>query len=276
MKIALHQMCSGIDMHANATKMAIAVAEAARCGAMFYFAPEMSGLLDSNRSRASDQIVHEHQNHFLNTAIAAAKASEIWVHIGSVAVRTRKNGVKFANRSLLIDPTGLIRARYDKMHLFDVDLDSGETWRESSAYDSGTQAVLAETPLGMMGMSVCYDLRFAELFARLARSGATIFAVPAAFTVPTGKAHWHILLRARAIENAAYVVAAAQSGTHQDGRTTFGHSLVVDPWGDVILDMGEGEGIGYAELDLARVNTVRRQIPVHANRKDIPDEVTRS
>jgi predicted amidohydrolase len=176
---------------------------------------------------------------------------------------------------LIIDPMGQIRARYDKMHLFDVDLDAGETWRESSAYVAGKNAVLVETPLGQMGLAICYDVRFSELFARLARSGATIFALPAAFTVPTGKAHWHLLLRARAIENAAFVIAAAQSGTHQDGRTTFGHSLVVDPWGEVLLDMGDGEGIGYTELDLARVNAVRRQIPVHTNRKDIPVSVTR-
>ena len=275
MKIAVHQMCSGIEMHANTQKMAACIADAAANGAQFYLAPEMSGLLDRNRERASSQIVEENHNFWLATAIDSAKKAGIWVHIGSIPVRTGPKNTKFANRSVLIDANGNIRARYDKMHLFDVDLDAGETWRESSAYTGGDDAVVAETPFGLMGMTVCYDLRFPELFARLSRSGAAIFAVPAAFTVPTGQAHWHILLRARAIENAAFVVAAAQSGTHQDGRKTFGHSLVVDPWGDVLLDMGQGEGLGYAELDLDRVDAVRRQIPVIANRRDIPPLVTR-
>ena len=275
MKIAVHQMRSGIEMRVNASKMASAIAEAADNGAQFYFAPEMSGLLDRDRERASSQIVEENNNFQIATAITAAKSAAIWVHIGSVPVRIGPQHNGLANRSLIIDPNGRICARYDKMHLFDVDLDTGEAWRESSAYTSGGEAVLAQTPLGAMGMTICYDLRFPELFARLSRAGAAIFAVPAAFTVPTGQAHWHILLRARAIENAAFVVAAAQSGTHQDGRQTFGHSLVVDPWGDVLLDMEHGEGIGYAELDLTRVDAVRRQIPVIANRRDIPAKVTR-
>jgi deaminated glutathione amidase len=275
MKIALHQMCSGIDVSVNAKKIAEAIARASDNDAKFYFAPEMSGLLDRDRIRASPQIVEENQNILVNQAIASAKQAGIWVHIGSVPVRLEDNPTKFANRSLLIGPDGLIHARYDKMHLFDVDLETGETWRESSAYQAGTDAVLADTPLGKIGLTICYDLRFSELYMRLARNGATIFVIPAAFTVPTGSAHWHILLRARAIESAAFVIAAAQSGTHADGRETYGHSLVVDPWGEVLLDMGQGEGIGYADLDLSRVDAVRKQIPVHINRRDIPTDVTR-
>jgi deaminated glutathione amidase len=270
MKIALHQMCSGIQMHANALKMADGVAEAAMHGAEFYFAPEMSGLLDRNRERAFAMIVAEEQNSFLAMAMKAARENRIWIHIGSIPIRNSGENARNANRSVLIDPEGAIVARYDKMHLFDVVLDSGETWRESSAYDAGQYTVVAETPLGAMGLTICYDLRFPELYSRLAQKGASVFAVPSAFTVPTGKAHWHILLRARAIENAAFVIAAAQSGQHADGRETFGHSLVVDPWGDVLLDMGQGEGIGYAEIDLDRVDAVRRQIPVHINRREIP------
>ncbi len=164
----------------------------------------------------------------------------------------------------------MIRARYDKMHLFDVDLATGESWRESSAYRAGDRPVVADTPLGKMGLTICYDIRFPDLYSMLSQSGATIFAVPAAFTVPTGKAHWHVLLRARAIESAAFVIAAAQTGKHEDGRETYGHSLVIDPWGEVLLDMGSEPGLGFAELDLDRVTEVRAQIPVHLNRRDIP------
>jgi predicted amidohydrolase len=275
MKIAVHQMCSGTDFARNADKVANAILVSATNGAEFYFAPEMCGLLDRNRARASAQIVTEEQNGFVAAAMMAAKDAGIWVHLGSVPVRHENGSGKFANRSILIDPTGQIRARYDKMHLFDVDLASGESWRESSSYVAGSQAVLAETPLGPMGLSICYDLRFPELYALLGRSGAAAFAIPAAFTVPTGEAHWHILLRARAIENAVFVIAAAQSGMHEDGRETFGHSLVIDPWGNILLDMGKGEAIGYADLDLSQVDSVRNQIPVHANRRDIPAVVTR-
>jgi predicted amidohydrolase len=274
-KIAVHQLCSGIDFARNAGKVTNAIVESAKNGAKFYFAPEMCGLLDRNRARASAQIVTEEQNGFVAAAMMAAKDAGIWVHLGSVPIRHKSGSGKFANRSILIDSFGQIRARYDKMHLFDVDLATGESWRESSSYVAGSRAVLAETPLGPMGLSVCYDLRFPELYAVLGRSGAAVFAVPAAFTVPTGEAHWHILLRARAIENAVFVIAAAQSGVHEDGRETFGHSLVVDPWGKILLDMGKGEAIGYADLDLSQIDIVRQQIPVHANRRDIPAVVTR-
>ncbi len=275
MKIALHQMCSSIDISVNTRKIAAAIIKASTNGAKFYFAPEMSGLLDKNRNRASLQIVEEHQNILLSRASDAAKQAGIWVHVGSIPVRLEGNPAKFANRSLLIGPDGLIHARYDKMHLFDVELETGETWRESAAYQSGSAAVLVDTPLGPMGLTICYDLRFSELYMRLARNGATIFAIPSAFTVPTGSAHWHVLMRTRAIESAAFVIAAAQSGKHEDGRETYGHSLVVDPWGEVLLDMGQGEGIGYVDIDLSRVDAVRSQIPVHKNRRDIPTDVTR-
>jgi deaminated glutathione amidase len=270
MKIAVHQMQSGIDAAANAATMVEAIGAAAAAGAGFYFAPEMSLLLDRNRKRAAASIATEEASRWLPSLQEAAQKQGIWVHLGSLPVLHEDGSGRFANRSLLIDGGGQIVARYDKIHLFDVDLSTGESWRESSAYRGGDGAVLVETPLGPMGLTICYDMRFPDLYSRLARGGARILAVPAAFTMPTGKAHWHVLLRARAIESAAFVIAAAQSGGHEDGRATYGHSLVIDPWGDVLLDMGEGEGLGFAEIELNRVDDVRAQIPVHLNRREIP------
>ena len=169
----------------------------------------------------------------------------------------------------MIDAAGDIRARYDKMHLFDVDLPTGESWRESAAYAPGEGSVVVETPWGRLGLSICYDIRFPDLYRSLSDAGATMLAVPAAFTVPTGAAHWHVLLRARAIEAGAFVIAAAQSGTHEDGRATYGHSLVVDPWGEVLLDMAEAEGIACVEIDPARVADVRARIPALNHRRPI-------
>ncbi len=192
---------------------------------------------------------------------AAAKHG-IWVHLGSIALlRDGGEGGKLANRGFVIDGTGAIRARYDKMHLFDVDLPTGESWRESAAYGRGERAVTVDTPLGRLGLAICYDLRFPGLFSALSDAGATLLAVPAAFTRPTGAAHWHILLRARAIEAAAFVIAAAQTGEHADGRATYGHSLVADPWGELLLDMGEAPGLGFAEIDQARVEAARSRVP---------------
>jgi predicted amidohydrolase len=176
----------------------------------------------------------------------------------------------------VIDREGLIRARYDKIHLFDVDLPTGESWRESAVYSAGKDvAVVNGTPVGKLGLTICYDLRFPALFARLAESDADVIAVPAAFTVPTGRAHWHVLLRARAIEAGLFVIAAAQVGRHEDGRQTFGHSLVVDPWGDVLLDMGDEPGVGFADIDLSRISEVRSRIPALNHRRPIPAVVTR-
>ena len=176
----------------------------------------------------------------------------------------------------MIDRDGEIRARYDKIHLFDVDLPTGESWRESDVYAAGSErGDRRRTPVGRLGLTICYDLRFPALFARLAEAGAEVIAVPAAFTVPTGKAHWHVLLRARAIEAGLFVVAAAQVGRHEDGRKTFGHSLVVDPWGEVLLDMGDRHGIGFAEIDPARIADVRSRIPALDHRRPIPEVARR-
>lgn len=271
-KIGVLQMTSGIDPAVNAATLVDAIAEAGAAGAAMLFTPEMSGLIDRDRARGSASIVAEDADPVLAEVRAAAANAGMWVHLGSLAVR-RPDG-KFANRGFVIDPTGTIRARYDKLHLFDVDLPSGESWRESAAYVGGETAVVVDTPVGRLGASICYDLRFADLYRALSNAGATMLAVPAAFTRPTGAAHWHILLRARAIEAGAFVVAAAQTGVHEDGRETYGHSLVVDPWGDVILDMGDAAGLGFADIDLARVDQVRARIPAVAHRRAIPPVTT--
>jgi deaminated glutathione amidase len=271
LKIAVHQMCSGTDPAENTRKMVEGIAVAGRQGACMYFAPEMSVLIDRDRQRAKASIEVELANAWLDIICKAAADASIWVNLGSMPIVHEDGSGRYGNRSIVIDDQGIVRARYDKMHLFDVDLSTGERWRESAAYRGGDGPVVVETPLGLMGLTICYDMRFPDLYSHLARVGAQVFSVPAAFTVPTGKAHWHILLRARAIEAAAFVIAAAQSGHHADGRETFGHSLVVDPWGEVILDMGEGEGLSCVDLDLARVDAVRAQIPVHLNRRVIPD-----
>jgi deaminated glutathione amidase len=203
----------------------------------------------------------------------AAKQHRLWLHLGSLAVLSEDG--KVANRGFVIDREGNVRARYDKIHLFDVDLPTGESWRESSTYSPGKGVVLVNgTPVGKLGLTICYDLRFPGLFARLAEADADLISVPAAFTVPTGKAHWHVLLRARAIEAGLFVVAAAQVGRHEDGRQSFGHSLVIDPWGEVLLDMGEERGIGFAEVDLARISDVRSRIPALSHRRPIPEAVS--
>ena len=199
---------------------------------------------------------------------AAAKEAGIWVHLGSLALKGE--GGKLVNRGFVIDSQGEVRARYDKIHLFDVDLPTGESWRESAMYEAGREAVVVpDTPVGKLGLTICYDLRFPALFERLSEAGAEVIAVPAAFTVPTGRAHWQVLMRARAIEAELFVVAAAQAGRHEDGRETYGHSLVADPWGELLLEMGGEPGLAFAEIDLDRIADVRARIPVHQHRRPI-------
>ena len=271
-RIALLQMTSGIEPAANAAAMAAAASDAAGEGAAMLFTPEMSGLLDRDRKRAAQSVVPEAESPVLEAVRNAAARAGIWVHIGSLAVQAE--GARWANRAFVIDPAGAIAARYDKIHMFDVDLASGETWRESAAYQPGEAVVTVDCPLGRLGLAICYDIRFPALFEELGRLKCDAIAIPAAFTVPTGRAHWHLLQRARAVEASAYVISAAQVGQHADGRETYGHSLVVDPWGDVLLDMGAGAGpmgvLGYAEIDPARIAAVRAQVPSLANRRKVP------
>ena len=270
MKIALFQAQTGIDPAANGAELARRIREAGAAGAAMVFTPEMSGLLDRDRARAADHLHEEADDPVLAAVCAAADEAGLWVHLGSLALKGAADG-KLVNRGFVIDDAGAIRARYDKIHLFDVDLPTGESWRESAAYRGGDRAVVVDTPVGALGLSICYDLRFADLYAALSNYGATAFSIPAAFTVPTGEAHWHVLMRARAIEAGAFVIAAAQVGHHEDGRVTYGHSLLVDPWGKVLLDMGgEGPGLGFAELDLAAVEAVRARVPAIWHRRPIP------
>ena len=274
MRIAVYQSRTGIDPAANADGLVAAIGSAKAGGADMLFTPEMSGLLDRDRRRAAAHLHDEAGDPVLAEVCAAAGRAGLWVNLGSLALAGGADG-RLVNRGFVIDDRGAIRARYDKIHLFDVDLPSGESWRESAAYAPGERSVIAATPWAKIGLSICYDIRFPDLYRALSDAGAELLSIPAAFTVPTGRAHWHVLLRARAIEAGAFVVAAAQSGEHEDGRATFGHSLVVDPWGQVLLDMGEEEGVGFADLDMGRLIDVRARVPALRHRRPIaPVEVS--
>jgi deaminated glutathione amidase len=273
MRVAVLQMTSGIDPAVNARALVAGLESAADGGAAIAFTPEMTGLLDRDRQRAAAAIVGEADDIVLAAAREAAARLSLWIQLGSLALRPGGGETRYVNRGFLIDDKGAIRARYDKLHLFDVDLATGESWRESSAYAPGIGAVVAEAPAGKIGLSICYDMRFPDLYRALSDAGAEILAVPAAFTVPTGQAHWHVLLRARAIEPGCFVIAAAQVGSHEDGRATYGHSLVIDPWGEVLLDMGDAPGVGFAEIDLDRLRDIRARIPALKHRRAIPEVV---
>ena len=268
MRIALLQVTTGIDPEVNARAIDDAVTAAKAGGAQMLFTPEMSGMIDRDRVRAATKIRREANDPVLCAARKAAERERLFVALGSLAIE-REDGL-WANRSFAIDAQGAIAARYDKMHMFDVALATGESWRESAAYAAGEEVVSCDSPLGLLGLTICYDLRFPALFEALGNRRCAAIAVPAAFTVPTGRDHWHVLMRARAIEASAFVIAAAQVGEHEDGRRTYGHSLVVDPWGEVLLDMGgDATGLGFAELDLTRIADVRAQLPSLANRRAI-------
>lgn len=269
-KIAVLQMCSGIDPEANLAVIEDAARRAGKQGAMVLFTPEMSVLLDRNRQRGGRWINDGAAESWIEDLRILAAKCFIDIAVGSMPVQAA-NG-KWANRSFYFHGRGEEAVTYDKIHMFDVDLASGESWRESSAYEPGREVVTVEdTPLGRLGLTVCYDLRFPALFGALGERRCNAIAVPAAFTRPTGAAHWHVLLRARAIEAQAFVIAAAQVGSHADGRETYGHSLVVDPWGEMLLDMGgEAPGLALCDIDLARIAEVRAQIPALANRREIP------
>ena len=285
-RIALLQMTSGIDPARNAATIVDAVRRAAGEGAAMMFTPEMSGLIDRDRKRAISHVVPEAHDPVLAATREAAAQAGIWVALGSLAV-ARSDG-KFANRAFVIDPTGRIAGRYDKLHMFDVDLATGESWRESNAFAPGDAlGVVEDTPVGRLGLAICYDIRFPALFEALGRRRCDTIAIPAAFTVPTGRDHWHLLQRARAVEASAFVVSAAQVGHHEDGRDTYGHSLAIDPWGKVLLDLGGADGagsdrgggsnggkagLGFVDLDFGRIAEVRGQLPSLANRRTIPDQ----
>ena len=273
MRAAIFQMTSGIDPAANANAMTDMIARAAGEGADIVFTPEMAGYLDRDRQRAAATLKSEADDPVLAQVREAAAKHGLWVHIGSLPLKDERPDGRWTNRSFMIDAAGQVRARYDKIHLFDVDLDTGERWRESAVYGPGERVVAVDTPWARMGMTVCYDMRFPDLYRALTNAGASVLLMPAAFTVPTGQAHWHILLRARAIEAGCFVIAAAQTGRHADGRETYGHSLIVDPWGDVLLDMGAESSLALAEIDLGRIEGVRAKVPALANRRIIAQDV---
>ena len=268
-KIAVLQMCSGIDPEANFRAIADAVRTATGERAAMLFTPEMSLLLDRDRARGAAHIVPQDESPYVHLLADLARDTGLTIAVGSMAVAVP--GGKNANRSMLFAPAAAQPVTYDKIHMFDVELATGETWRESNAYEPGRAVVTVEnTPVGRLGLTICYDLRFPALFGELGNRRCDAIAVPAAFTKPTGEAHWHVMLRARAIEASAFVIAAAQVGTHEDGRETYGHSLVVDPWGEVLLDMGgDAPGLAFCDIDLARIAEVRAQVPALANRRQI-------
>jgi deaminated glutathione amidase len=268
MRIAILQMTSGIDPAENARFLTEGIAQAKARGAQILFTPEMSGAIDRDTRRSSENVTVESGDTVLQAVCTAAAEQGIWVQLGSLAIR-QESGGKRHNRAYLIDNQGRICARYDKMHLFDVQLANGESWQESAIYRAGDGPTLAPTPWGPLGLTICYDLRFPALFQALAEGGATFISVPAAFTVPTGQAHWHLLLRARAIENACFIIAAAQTGLHADGRETYGHSLVVDPWGDVLLDAGTQPGLYLCDIEPEHVTKVLQRVPVRQHRRAI-------
>ncbi|TPK77444.1 carbon-nitrogen hydrolase family protein [Mesorhizobium sp. B2-4-15] len=266
-KAAAIQMRSGESPERNAVDLERLVREAAAQNATYIQTPEMTGALIRDKEARAASFTSEDKDIVVATARGLARELGVYLHIGSTAI-LRADG-KLANRALLFGPDGTTLATYDKIHMFDVDLDNGESWRESASYEPGTEAVVTEIAGAKLGFAVCYDLRFPQLFRAEAMAGADLLTVPAAFTRQTGEAHWHVLLRARAIENGAFVVAAAQGGLHEDGRETYGHSLIVDPWGRILAEAAHDEpDVIVAEIDPAQSLAARKKIPNLRNARD--------
>jgi len=265
-KVGLIQMRSGLDPQANLAALLPAIDEARRAGADYVLTPEMTNILALKREDLFGKIMADESDLTLATLREVARRLSIYIHVGSLAIKASPE--KAVNRSFVIDRKGDIAARYDKIHMFDVDLAGGESYRESNNYRAGELAVVADLPWGRLGLTVCYDLRFPALYRALAEAGASFLALPSAFTRQTGEAHWHVLIRARAIENGCFVFAAAQGGRHENGRETFGHSLVVDPWGRILAEGGTAPCVLIAEIDPAEVAAVRSRIPsLHHGRR---------
>ena len=263
---AIIQMRSGLDPTANLAAALKSINEAKEAGADYVLTPEMTNILAAKREQLFAKIVTEERDATLTTLREVARKLAIYIHIGSLAIKTSPE--KAANRSFLIDRRGEVVARYDKIHMFDVDLAGGESYRESNTYRPGELAMVADLPWGRLGLTVCYDLRFPALYRALAEAGASFLAIPSAFTRQTGEAHWHVLQRARAIENGCFVFAAAQGGKHENGRETYGHSLVVDPWGCVLAEGGTKPGVVMAQIDPSEVVAARSRIPsLHHGRR---------
>ncbi|MFZ4808350.1 MAG: carbon-nitrogen hydrolase family protein [Hyphomicrobiaceae bacterium] len=259
-RVALVQMCSGRDVAANVAAASALVREAAAAGATYVQTPEVTTLIEPDGSRLFAAVTPEHDRAAIDGFSNLARDLGLWLHIGSMAVRVAPD--KVANRAFLFDPRGVAVATYDKIHMFDVSLPGGETYRESKNYRPGAVAPVVRTPWGKIGITICYDLRFPQIYRALAKAGAEILAIPSAFTVPTGAAHWHTLMRARAIENGCWILAAAQAGTHESGRKTYGHSLIISPWGEIVAEAPTlHPSVIMADVDLSAVADARRRIP---------------
>jgi len=258
-RVGLIQMRTGRVPRANTDTAVKLIGEAKAAGADYVQTPEMTNIMEVKRAEMFAAIAPEESDPTLAAFRETARTHRLWVHAGSLALKVSPD--KAVNRSLLIDPQGEIVARYDKIHMFDVDLAGGESYRESRNNRPGEIAIAADLPWGRLGLSICYDLRFPALYRALAEGGASFLAIPSAFTQQTGEAHWHVLMRARAIENTCYVLAAAQGGAHENGRSTFGHSIVVDPWGRIVAEGGTEPGVVMAEIALAEITTARSRIP---------------
>ncbi len=269
LKAACVQLCSGLDPEAGVRTASEMIRQATAAGARYVLTPENTALMDEDKTRVRALVGTMDDDASVAAFSALAAELGIFLHVGSLALRTGDpDDDRLANRSILFGPDGRIRAWYDKIHLFDVQLGDGEKdYRESAYIRPGSRAVLADVGDARIGMSICYDVRFPALYRTLAKAGAECLTVPAAFTVPTGRAHWHVLLRARAIENGAFVLAAAQGGRHESGRATYGHSLIVAPWGEILAEAGEEPGVIRADLDMERVADVRARIPVLKNER---------
>ena len=264
MKVAALQLCASDDPVANLAITLSMVQQAAEAGAKFIATPEVTNCVSSSRRRQNEVLALQENDQTLAAMCTAAAQLGVWISVGSLALKLPDDD-RFTNRSFMIDPSGQIVAQYDKIHMFDVTLSETEQYRESDGYRAGDHAVIADTAFGKIGMTICYDIRFPHLYRGLAKSGASILLIPAAFAQPTGRAHWEVLLRARAIETGCFVIAAAQTGEHQTTqgrpRKTYGHSMIVSPWGEILADAGEDQGIIYADLDLSLVESTRARVP---------------
>ena len=259
LKVACIQTNSKSDPNINIREVSSLIRAARSKGAELITTPEVVGMLEPNREKALNKAQPENYHGVLREFRALSRDLAIWLLIGSISIKL-SNG-KLANRSFLINPDGQIIARYTKIHMFDVEVNDGSIYRESATYQPGTSACLARTPWGLVGLTICYDIRFPALYRDLAKAGAKIIFIPSAFTEVTGEAHWHILQRARAIENGCFIVSAAQTGMHEQNRKTFGHSIIVDPWGNILADADKDVGFITADLDLNLVDEVRKKIP---------------
>jgi deaminated glutathione amidase len=269
-RMGLVQMRAGKNVGENLAQALDQIREAASQGARYVQTPENTLVMETDARSLLDKIETEEKTEAIADFSQLARELRIWLHIGSIAVKAGDG--RAANRALLFSPDGSLVCRYDKIHMFDVNLPSGESYRESATFKPGNKAIVVELPWGRLGIATCYDIRFPEHYKALAKAGAKFLTAPSAFTKVTGEAHWHMLLRARAIENGCFVFAAAQGGRHENGRSTYGHSMAVSPWGEVLVEAGTEPGVFIADIDAAEVERVRQRIPSLDHSRDFTVE----